>query len=160
MNTLTPAILVSLAVLLLAGCGQANQGPVGRAAPQDIINDPTFRCSLDLSVRIKEIRGDPQVCLVTGVDASVRSMLENMGTVALAGLDVILLGEGDEIFSTTLTDTLPPADIKRYDIAYPYEVYGDIHTAELTPLIASFTGAGTIRCPDATLIIEQISPCP
>lgn len=115
-------------------------------------------CSLSVSLAIKEISGDPKICLDTENNELV-VFIVNKGTKALEGIKTTIIGSED-IADYDTNETIEKSQVKKFTFAYDSTEFGTIDQVIFTPKIAVEGSQLSELCTDGELVTEEVLDCP
>ena len=120
-------------------------------------SDIKVDCSLGVAIEIKEISGEPKICLDSDENELV-VFLVNKGTILIKGLKTTIIGS-DEIVDFDLDFDFDKSDVKKFTFAYDSSEYGSIDQVIFTPKISIEGSKISELCIDSELTTEEILEC-
>jgi flagellin-like protein len=114
-------------------------------------------CSMGVSLEIKEIAGDPKICL-DETNNELVVFLQNKGSKAMTGIKTTIIGK-DEIIESDTNVTIDKSQVKKFTFTYDASTSGAIDQVIFTPKIDVAGTKLSELCTDAELITEEVLPC-
>jgi flagellin-like protein len=114
-------------------------------------------CSLGVSIEIKQISGDPKICIDSDNDELV-VFIANKGTKVVQGIKTTIIGTEDILDYDTNT-TIGKSDVKKFTFSYDSTDAGSIEQVVFTPKIDVEGSKISELCTDAELISEEVLEC-